>query len=524
MPSLNGPILIGIDSGLTVTKAVVFDATTGAALAIARRRVPQSIPAPGHIERDMDGLWAASAAAIREALSACGRPAGDVLAVAATAHGDGIYLLDAAARPLGPAIVSLDTRAAALADHWNDGAVADAALSLTGQRPHASAPSALLAWIKAHQPERYARIGHFLAAKDWLTFCLSGTIGTDRTEASTSFTRVDTQDYDDEAFALFGLEEMATRRPAAAGSVEIVGRVTAQAARACGLLEGTPVVAGLHDVTASALGIGGYGTGVAAVIAGTYSINETVSTVPKVDPRWFCRNGILPGEWNAMSISPASTANYDWFIDQLCAADSAAAIAASDSIHARLADEFDRARARPSSVLFHPYLFGSPFGGASSAGFYGLNAWHERADLVRAVLEGIAFNHRIHVEALVDGFQPTSVRLTGGISRNPAIAGLFADVLGLPVTATATEEAAAWGAALCAGVGAGVYASPTADPRDLKAIETVTQPDPEAQALYEERYQLFCEIARTMQPLWPKLRALGASPLQPGSDEQGAAR
>ncbi|OLP61736.1 carbohydrate kinase [Xaviernesmea oryzae] len=503
------PSLLGIDSGLTVTKAVVFDAQTGSPLAIARRRVAQSIPAPGHIERDMDGLWQASAEAIAEALAACGRPASDILAVAATAHGDGLYLLDRDARPLGPAIVSLDTRAADLADRWNAGPVGPAALALTGQQPHASAPSALLAWIKTHQPERYSRIGHFLAAKDWLTYCLCGTVGTDRTEASTSFTRVESQAFDDEAFALFGLEDMASRRPDAAGSVEIVGRVTDEAARLSGLVAGTPVVAGLHDVTASALGVGGYGVGVAAVIAGTYSINETVSLSPKVDARWFCRNGILAGEWNAMSISPASTANYDWFIDQLCASDSAAAEASGDGIHARLAAEFDRARARPSSVLFHPYLFGSPFGGASSAGFYGLNAWHERADLVRAVLEGIAFNHRIHVEALVDGFKPGSVRLTGGISRNPAIAGLFADVLGLPVTATKTEEAAAWGAALCAGVGAGAYARPTDDPRDLSAIETVTQPDPARQALYEARYQLFCEIADTMRPLWPKLRALG---------------
>ncbi|MGO7624390.1 carbohydrate kinase, partial [Rhizobium ruizarguesonis] len=80
-----------------------------------------------------------------------------------------------------------------------------------------------------------------------------------------------------------------------------------------------PVVAGLHDVTASELGAGGYAEGVVAVIAGTYSINETISSEPSVDRRWFCRNGIAPGIWNSMSISPASTANYDWFLDTLCA-------------------------------------------------------------------------------------------------------------------------------------------------------------------------------------------------------------
>ncbi|KQT03839.1 xylulose kinase [Rhizobium sp. Leaf391] len=504
------PCIMGIDSGLTVTKAVIFD-ETGTALAIARRRVPQLIPEPQHVERDMDGLWAATADAIREAVAACGRPASDIVAIAATAHGDGIYLLDDDRRPLGPAIVSLDTRAAELADDWNRGEVGDRALDLTGQKPHASAPSALLAWIRDHQPERYARIAHFIAAKDWLRFCLCGTIGTDRTEASTSFTDVQTQDYSSDAFALFGLQALSGRQPPMAGSTEIVGGVTAETARLTGLVQGTPVVAGLHDVTASALGMGGYGEGVIAVIAGTYSINETVSHVPKVDARWFCRNGILPGEWNNMSISPASTANYDWFIDQFCAADAAKAEAAGESIHAILGKEFEAARNRPSSVFFHPYLFGSPFGGASSAGFSGMNAWHDRGDLVRAVLEGIAFNHRIHIDALRDGFAPKTARLTGGISRNPAMAGLFADILGMPVTATRTEEAAAWGAALCAGACVGLFSSPTADPRDLALTETLYQPDAERSHAYEEKYQLFLDLAEAMKPLWPRLRRLGGS-------------
>ncbi len=362
--------------------------------------------------------------------------------------------------------------------------------------------------MSEHQPDRYSQIAHFIAAKDWLRFCLCGTIGTDRTEASTSFTNVATQDYAEDAFRLFGLDRLIDRQAPMAASTEIVGGVTAETARLTGLMQGTPVMAGLHDVTASALGMGGYGEGLVAVIAGTYSINATVSRVPSVDGRWFCRNGILPGEWNNMSISPASTANYDWFIDQFCAGDTRQA-AGSESIHTILAREFEIARQRPSGVFFHPYLFGSPFGGASSAGFYGLNAWHDRGDLTRAVLEGIAFNHRVHVDALRDGFAPTCSRLTGGVSRNPAMAGLFADILGLPVTTTRTEEAAAWGAALCAGAGAGLFASPTDDPRDLASIETVYQPDVDRQRAYDEKYRVFLDLADAMKPLWPTLRRLG---------------
>ena len=96
------PSILGIDNGLTVTKAVIFDAD-GRQLAVARRRVPQDIPHPRHVERDMAGLWRATAEAIRDALASCGRPAGDIVAIAATAHGDGLYLLDRERRPLGRA-------------------------------------------------------------------------------------------------------------------------------------------------------------------------------------------------------------------------------------------------------------------------------------------------------------------------------------------------------------------------------------------------------------------------------------
>lgn len=206
------PGLLGIDSGLTVTKAVVFD-EDGTVLAVARRRVAQAIPEPRRVERAMDGLWQATAEAVAEAIARSGRPASDIEAVAATAHGDGLYLLDAESRPLGPGILSLDSRAGALADAWLRGPLGAEALRITGQPPHASAPSAILAWIKAHEPERYARIGHILACKDWLRFCLTGTIGTDRTEASTAFTAVRSQDYAPEALRLYGLEDLAPALP-----------------------------------------------------------------------------------------------------------------------------------------------------------------------------------------------------------------------------------------------------------------------------------------------------------------------
>lgn len=500
------PCLLGIDNGLTVTKAVVFDAT-GRALAVARRRLPQIMPRPRHVERDMAALWRSTAEAVAEALERSGR-AGDIVAVAATAHGDGLYLLDRAGAPLGNGILSLDSRAGALADRWAADGTAAQALSLTGQMPHASAPAALLAWIRENEPERFSRIAHVLACKDWLRFCLTGVIGTDLTEASTSFTEVVSQDYHPDILPLYGLDALSL--PPVARPDEIVGHVTEAAAALTGLRAGTPVAAGLHDVTASALGIGGHGKGRVAIVAGTYSINETVSDRPRTDPRWFCRNGLRRGEWNNMAISPASAANYDWFLDTLCGEDRARAEAAGESFHAVLTPETEAAFGRDSGLMFHPYLFGSPHGAGASAGFLGLRGWHNRGDMLRAVIEGIAFNHRLHVDALREGFRPETAMLTGGISRNPLFAQVFADVLGMPVTVTETEEPAAWGAALCAGAGVGLFDGPTADPRDLAALGQTWRPDPSRSADMAKRYALHCEIAQAMAPLWPRLEGLSA--------------
>ena len=502
------PSLLGIDSGLTVTKAVVFD-VSGRPLAVARRRVMQSLPEPRQVERDMHDLWRATAEAIAEAVAGCGRPASDIRAVGATAHGDGIYLLDAEERPVRPGILSLDSRAGAVVADWEADGTAGAALALTGQRPQAAAPSALLAWLRRHEPDRFARIAHILACKDWLRFCLTGTIGTDRTEASTSFTAVATQVYDPAALALFGLEALGPALPPVAGSAEVAGHVTAAAAALTGLRAGTPVVAGLHDVTASALGVGGHAEGVIAIVAGTYSINETVSASPRVDPRWLCRNAVVPGRWNNMAISPASAANYDWFLDTLCGTDRRRAEAEGGSIHDLAAAEIAAALERPSTAMFHPYLFGGPEGPAASAAFTGLRGWHDRGMLLRAVLEGIAFNHRVHVDALRDGFAAHAARLTGGISRNPVFAQMFADVLGLPVLVIATEEAAAWGAALCAGAGVGAFASCFADPQAGHVAQHRYVPAPVRSKALAERYHLFCAVGAAMAPLWPRIEALG---------------
>ncbi len=501
------PCLVGIDNGLTVTKAVVFDETGarsrwrgGACARSSRNRAMSSATWPSSGQ--------ATAEAIREAVENCGRPASDIVAVAATAHGDGIYLLDLQGQPLGNGILSLDSRAGDIVAAWERDGVAEAALQRTGQVPHVSAPSALLGWLRDHEPERFARIGHVLACKDWLRFCLSGTIGTDLTEASTSFTDVRSQAYADGILDIFGLEKLASALPTVSRPDEVVGTVTREAAALTGLVEGTPVVAGLHDVTASSLGAAGYGEGTVAIVAGTYSINETVSSAPKVDRDWFCRNGLRLGEWNNMSISPASAANYDWFLDTLLAEERKSAEAEGRSIHAQTSQEIEAALDRPSTIFFHPICSARRMARcrvrASSACAAGTTGATCCAPSSRASPSTTA-----SMSTPCGGFAPTEARLTGGISRNPVFAQIFADALGLPVTVSESEEAAAWGAGRSAPAPASA-SSCLAAPRPARHRRD--QPHLHAgcftQRRARKRYALHNEISRSLAPLWPAIEEL----------------
>jgi len=501
--------LLGIDSGSTATKAVVFD-TSGRTIAVGSRRVERREARARHVERDMRETWDAACGAIRDVLREV--PADGIAAVGVTGHGDGLYLVDDAGAPLGPGMLSLDSRAFGVREQWRKDGVLDKALPLTGQQPYPYAAVSLLKWIQLNEPERYAKIGHALFCKDWLRLCLTGVPATDPTEASSSFTDVNTQAYSDEVLALYGLESIKRALPTIIAATAEAGRVTAQAAAETGLREGTPVACGLHDVTSSAVGMGNTEPGVLSITAGTFSINEILSGRPQLDTRWSCRNGTRPGQWMNMSISPASSSNVDWALRELFQHETQEAAARGCSLFDLIGDEMQAAFAEPSSVMFHPFLFGSPFEQPASASFFGIRSWHRRAHLARAVLEGMVFNHRWHVEALTSAFPAQRAGLTGGGSSSPLLAQLFADVLGVAIDIPENQEASALGAALCAGVSVGVFASlADASARACRVARTYA-PDAQRHAQLDESYALWSQLVAAIEPLWPALdRAATAS-------------
>lgn len=490
-------LLLGVDAGTTVTKAVLFDASARE-LARASRRVPLTYPAPHHVERDQEVLWQAVAEAIREVLTAVPGSAQRVRSVGITSHGDGVYLVDEHGLPTRPGIMSLDTRARDVVEGWDRSGVSDDALALTGQRPWPSSPAALMAWLMAHEPDVVAGSRWALAAKDALRFRMCGVVATEPTEASLAFTNVRTQVYDSAVLDMYGLSSAERLLAPVKPCDFVVGHVTAEAAALTGLVPGTPVAGSAHDVDCSAIGTGVIAPGTASVVAGSFSINQVISAEPVTGDRWLARNFVSAGLWMNMAISPTSSANMEWFVQQFAADELARGQREGDPF-AFVDRDIASIESDPSDVVFLPFLYGSPLPTAASAAFLGLQGWHRRGHLLRAVMEGVAFTHRIHVDDLASSFRIDDVRLTGGASRSHRWCQIFADAFQRPIEVTNIEESGAWGSAMLAGLAAGVFPSLVAAVESTVTVEHRYLPNGDH---LNAAYRDFTRALVALDPYW----------------------
>ncbi|MEJ3750749.1 FGGY-family carbohydrate kinase [Actinomycetes bacterium KLBMP 9797] len=483
--------LLGIDAGQTATKAVLFDAT-GNVVAVGRADNEVATPHPGWQERDMRALWRQAATAIARCLATAGATGRDVAAIGLCGHNDGVYPVDAAGEPVRAAILATDSRARDYVDRYRTDGTADKALPLTGQSPFAGSPASVYAWLRDHEPHTLERARWLLFCKDWLRLCLTGEAATDPTDASASFTNVHTQQYSPEALTLYGFSDLADRLPAMLAPAALAGRVTAAAAKETGLAAGTPVVTGAHDVDAAALGVGAVHPGAVSIVMGTFAINQVVSDEIRLDHRWQARSFLDRNRWLHMSTSPSSASNLDWAVrllgphDPAGRPDFAAAVTEGFTIPAA------------SAPQFLPFLYGSAHG-AVGAAFAAMRAGHRRAHLLRAVFDGVVFSHRTHLDALRSQFPLAGpARLCGGGAHSAQWSQLLADVTGLDIETTDTDEASARGAAILAGLGIDWYAS--LDEAVHATVRNARRHEPNPSAELEDKYHGYLDLAGKLLP------------------------
>ena len=486
--------LLGIDAGNTVIKAVLFD-LEGRQVALRALQGRSSGRDPGHVERDLDELWANASAAIDGCIADSGIAPEQIAGIGCAGHGNGLYLLDADQRPL-VGIQSLDTRAAPLASELAD-TCGDALHALCLQKPWPSQSAVLLAWIKRERPALYRAAHTVLLCKDFITHKLTGERVSDITDMSAGgLLRMPACVYDKTLLAAYGLEDAYEKLPRLIGPSDIAGRVIARAGS--GLAEGTPVIGGYLDVVSSALGSGVSQPGQASIILGTWSINQVLSEEPLVNSDIFMAVGIGPGRYSNIEASATSAANLEWYVRVLV-----------ERGHRRN-DPFELVNACVADVgpkhddpYFHPFLFGSAQGAEFRAGFYGLSGRHGEGHLLRALFEGVVFEHRRHVEVLAAaGITVERAVLSGGGCRSPIWPQMMADALAIPITVTECEETGALGAAIGAGVATGIFADYEAGVAAMTRVRRVLEPVAAMRAHYEHRYQTYLSLTDTMRAFW----------------------
>ncbi|MFO1037573.1 MAG: FGGY-family carbohydrate kinase [Geminicoccaceae bacterium] len=485
----NGPLLLGIDAGTSVLKAVLFDGGFRV-VAIAARAMPASAPRTDWSEVGMEEVWRRTTAAMREVLA--GREARRVAAVGVSGCMVGAWLIDAEGRPVRPGIL------------WNDGRTQDLIDAFEAECPgfnrtiYDSSGSVmqqgctlpLLAWLARHEPEVLARSVACLGAKDWLRFKLTGTIASDPTEASVAPGDARGRGRSEAMIDIMGLRPWRHLLPEPRLGNAIAGTVTPEAAETTGLLAGTPVAIGAGDVGATVLGAGATRPGTAITILGTTCLVGLSVARPLFEPRdlglLFCTPG---GGWFRAMVNVAGTTNLDWAMARLRVVDPSAAEALASSVP-RGAE----------GVLYLPYL--SPVGiiapvvdAGARAAIAGLHDRHGDGHLLRAVYEGVALAIRDCYDAMA---QPLDeIRLVGGGARSGLWRRLVADCTGRPVLTFAETELGARGAAILAAQAIGLLGP---DEVPAPSIASRTEPDPEATAFHDAQLQRYRSLARALRP------------------------
>ncbi len=505
-----GQYLLGIDNGSTVSKAALFD-FHGKEIAVASCKAETIFPSPGWTERNMDLLWESTACAIHDVISKSGASPEEVVAVGNTGHGNGVYLLDKQGNPLRNGVLSMDTRAADIVTEWNARDLHKKVFPFTTQSFWPAQPNAILAWLKKFEPQNYERIGSILMIKDYIKYRLTGEISGDYTDMSaTSLMDVRNRCYSQELMKLFDLSEVYEALPPLKQSFDVCGRVTPSAAQITGLKVGTPVVGGVFDVDASAIGAGAINENQACLVMGSWSINEVITRDPIVDPDLFMTTLFAdPGLFLTIEGSATSATNLEWFVNQFCGEEQAEAKRRGVSVYEICNEEVGSLTPDSTNIIFHPFLFGSNVQPSARAGFYGVAGWHTRAHLLRALYEGVVFGHLNHIEKLRKaGGQINTARLAGGGSRSLVWSQMFADMIQVPIEITDGNELGARGAALSAGIGAGIYKNYAEAVQAAVSVVRTHEPVPANTRVYLARYAEYERLIRVMQEPWEFLHKL----------------
>jgi xylulokinase len=485
---------LGIDIGTGGSRALLVNAQGAIRAAVTVAHEDMRMEKPLWAEQRPENWWDASRKAIQQVLREAGVSGSEVRGIGLSGQMHGLTLLDSSNNIVRPALIWCDQRSQAQVDSVNSTAGAKFVLEQTANPMLTGFTLPKLLWVRDNEPAAYERIRKVLLPKDYVRFELTGEYVSDVTDASgTGLFDVVHRQW---AFPL--ADKLGVDRsllPAVVESSAVSGRVSAKAAQETGLAEGTPVVGGAGDQAASAAGNGIVEPGIVSCTIGTSGVVFAHLDKPAYDAagrvHTFCHS--VTGAWHVMGVTQGAGLSLQWFRNQL----------APGVSYDMLTAEAAQAPAGSQGLFWLPYLMGerTPHLDATArGGWIGLTAKHTRADLIRALIEGVSYSQMDCLEIIQQmGVAVRSVRVSGGGAKSSFWRQLLANIFGKPVVTLETQEGSAHGAALLAMVGTGEFGSLAECCKAV--IREVERCEPETAAAAD-----YAESHKAYQALYPALK------------------
>lgn len=493
-------LLMGIDIGTQSTRVALLD-PDGRVISSSSTPQEMETPKPGWAEQDPDLWWRNVVENIPKALEIANASPSDILAIGVGGQMHATVPLDDGGDPLSHGVqLWCDKRSAGLVDAFKMEPHLDKAMQLSGNPPVPAWLGFNIQWLKVHHPDLYARTWKFITSQGFVNYRLTGQVATDWTEASGSFLMdARTKSWSPELVSYLGLDmdKLAPLKP----STEVLGGVTAEAANLTGLKAGTPVVGGAGDMLCMLISAGLTEPGRAADITGTASIMAVYVDEPVMDPRLMNLHHAIPG-WIPFGISDSGGGALKWFKDNFCHTEAELAAQSGRDVYDILNPMASQIEPGSEGLLFFPYLMGERSMGSPFARgvFFGLTPRSNKGALVRAIMEGVTFELRRTLEIVeAAGNQVDRVYTIGGGARSDLWSQIKADIYQRPVYTFEASEGGILGAAILAGVGAGVYPDVRSAAEQCLRLDKTFAPKPSCSERYDYLYDLFINIHDRLQ-------------------------
>ncbi len=493
-------MFIGVDLGTSAVKLLLMD-SEGNVKKITSKEYPVFYPFPGWSEQNPADWWKAVTEGIIELTEGFDRSAVRGISFGGQMHG--LVALDSNDNVIRPAILWNDGRTSKETD-WLNNEIGRSRLSkLTGNIAFAGFTAPKLLWMKANEPENYKKISKIMLPKDYIAYMMTGVHSCDYSDASGMLLLdVEHKCWSKEMCEICGVDE--AWLPKLFESSEITGKLKTDVAKVLMLSEDVIVAAGAGDNAAAAVGTGCVGAGKCNISLGTSGTVFITNDCFRVDSKNALHSfAHADGSYHLMGcmLSAASCNNW-WMKDILGTTD----FAGEQKAIEKRADE---GKLGENRVFFLPYLSGerSPHNDPFARGaFIGMAPDTDRADMLQAVFEGVAFGLRDSLEvAKSQGIVLEKATVCGGGGKSPLWRRILADVLNMKLETVEIEEGPAYGGAILAAVAAGCFESVEAAAKKVVKVSSVTEPDTAEAAKYEEAYKKFVAIYPALKSTYAML-------------------